>query len=419
MKNLEEMTIEELVQEMQSFLPGYYIGCTLQIVHTISWNAEYLHKSFVSDSDIAHLRCIIFNWRNLDKTWQIDPNNTYYMNYSPDQLKVVSSKPEAEKTKEILVFGKYKIGDIVVSLDDRLHARKNGDLFKVLSDSNTVDLYYKSHYSSTNPDSWRAATPEEALAYNQGILNIKDIKPKEPDKVEACKKYLEQLPEPYRTAALSQMNVEYVNKKDFCQSIKDAVIRFNSWTDTSENYIFWSAVHRSYHEGTPLPSYPITTEKPALGAIIANPADIPDKYERCKYWLTFLPQPYQDMAITQMDRKYIESQGLVLNLQEAVYFFSNWDKTKESVSFWNSVYGAVIDPEKSYPPVPYETTTPIDSISITSGSSSYGTTLVNSGSCVYEDSIKSKKKSTNAELVSSFVTTQSTPKKKRVRLSIN
>ncbi len=80
-------------------------------------------------------------------------NNTYFKELEP----------------EVLVFGKYKIGDIVVSLIDYSSDIKKGGLFIVTKES-TKHLLIESN-------DWRLSTPEEVDAYNNGIININDIKP--------------------------------------------------------------------------------------------------------------------------------------------------------------------------------------------------------------------------------------------------
>lgn len=84
---------------------------------------------------------------------------------------------EAE-TKKPLVFGLYNIGDIVVSLTDCNKHRYEGDLYKILRKSDEENLWYKDDIKSTSSEEWRAATPEEIKAYENGIRNINDI-PKE------------------------------------------------------------------------------------------------------------------------------------------------------------------------------------------------------------------------------------------------
>ena len=73
--------------------------------------------------------------------------------------------------EELLVFGKYKVGDIVVSL-----ALK--EMFKV-SDKSKEDLLVMEQGTYTDSSLIRPATPEEVEAYNQGVRNIANIKPKD------------------------------------------------------------------------------------------------------------------------------------------------------------------------------------------------------------------------------------------------
>lgn len=88
-------------------------------------------------------------------------NNTYFKELEP----------------EVLVFGKYKIGDIVVSLTTNGSTREKGSLFIVQEDSTPHKLCYATYHGSMNSYEWRLATSEEVEAYNNGIINIADIKP--------------------------------------------------------------------------------------------------------------------------------------------------------------------------------------------------------------------------------------------------
>lgn len=76
--------------------------------------------------------------------------------------------------KKPLVFGKFNIGDIVVSLGENYY-RKNGALYKILIDSKVDKLWYSSKYSA-NKKEWRLATPEEEAFYESGGRNINDMK---------------------------------------------------------------------------------------------------------------------------------------------------------------------------------------------------------------------------------------------------
>jgi len=81
------------------------------------------------------------------------------------------------ETEEELIFGKFKIGDIVISLTNKSSFRKEGDLFKVLASSSRNTLYYKESTNSSDSKEWRLATKEEKEAYEKGIKNIKDMAP--------------------------------------------------------------------------------------------------------------------------------------------------------------------------------------------------------------------------------------------------
>jgi len=75
------------------------------------------------------------------------------------------------------VFGKYNIGDIVVSIKDMNPCRSQGDMYLVHQKSDANHLYYKEGINSKNIGDWRLATSEEQEAFVNGIKNIKDIKP--------------------------------------------------------------------------------------------------------------------------------------------------------------------------------------------------------------------------------------------------
>lgn len=81
------------------------------------------------------------------------------------------------KNPEKLVFGKFSIGDIVVSMTDVTGYRDNGDLFVVLPNSSKNTLWYRTHIyndeiNSTKSDGWRLATDDEKKLYENGITNI-------------------------------------------------------------------------------------------------------------------------------------------------------------------------------------------------------------------------------------------------------
>lgn len=91
-----------------------------------------------------------------------------------------------EPETETLVFGKYKVGDVVVSLTTSGSSREEGSLFIVKEDSVPHKLCYDTCFGSSLPNDWRLATPEEVSAYNKGIKNIADIKPKDYNEAVNC-----------------------------------------------------------------------------------------------------------------------------------------------------------------------------------------------------------------------------------------
>lgn len=97
--------------------------------------------------------------------------------YYYDGAEEVTPKEDPTPKSELLVFDQYKIGDVVVSLEEVGGLRVIGDMFTVLPESRKAALYYKKIANSSNPSSWRAATEIEAAAFKQGITNIKHIIP--------------------------------------------------------------------------------------------------------------------------------------------------------------------------------------------------------------------------------------------------
>jgi hypothetical protein len=85
-----------------------------------------------------------------------------------------------KESPEVLVFGKFKIGSIVVSLTNHSALpRYEGQFFEVRKGSDSTTLYYQEDLSSSRKEAWRAATTEEIKAFESGITNIKDMKKEE------------------------------------------------------------------------------------------------------------------------------------------------------------------------------------------------------------------------------------------------
>jgi len=96
-----------------------------------------------------------------------------------NKLKTISEdifciKLNSQEESGTLVFGKYKVGDVVVSLEQKAPYRVVGDMFKVL-ENNINALYYLHNTCSLASKEWRAATEEEIKAFQQGIKNVNDI----------------------------------------------------------------------------------------------------------------------------------------------------------------------------------------------------------------------------------------------------
>ena len=85
--------------------------------------------------------------------------------------------------EELLVFGKYKVGDIVVKTgrrdNDTAPRHQPGNIVEVHKRSESNLLCFDEHWQSNRDAHFRLATPEEVEAYNQGVRNVADIKPKD------------------------------------------------------------------------------------------------------------------------------------------------------------------------------------------------------------------------------------------------
>lgn len=73
--------------------------------------------------------------------------------------------------------------------------------------------------------------------------------------------FTENLPEPYRTAAISQIDEDYIERlKETPKNIAEALVFFVPlWNKTKEGRIFWESVHRHFFSGSKfseLPPYP-------------------------------------------------------------------------------------------------------------------------------------------------------------------
>jgi len=67
---------------------------------------------------------------------------------------------------------------------------------------------------------------------------------------------LSQMPEPYRTLALENLEKHKLESIYDPRNIQDALSCFY-WSDTTPGFIWWSKVWRHYEDGTPLPELPL------------------------------------------------------------------------------------------------------------------------------------------------------------------
>ena len=63
--------------------------------------------------------------------------------------------------------------------------------------------------------------------------------------MKTIKQWIETLPEPYRNLALNNTSQEILNDKDYCASLRDALLNAFSWEETDKGANFWSTVSRS------------------------------------------------------------------------------------------------------------------------------------------------------------------------------
>ena len=167
-KDPNEMTSKELEEELKQYFPGFYIGCTMEITDQCIYKQD-VGKRFVTADVHNRLKNTVNDIRK-GVSFILDPNNTYMINYrNPSWLKVVDPEVIESAPKKELVFGKYHIGQVVVSLVDFSCLRKKNQLFRVLPNSDYDHLYYHNDRRSGYADSWRAATVEETEYYQRMI----------------------------------------------------------------------------------------------------------------------------------------------------------------------------------------------------------------------------------------------------------
>jgi hypothetical protein len=99
--NLEELSMDELVKEMQKFIPGYYLGCTLEVVSIPPTKGKAtIGSRFISNPNESRLKQTVDSFRNGRTTAGLDPHNTYFANYKFENLKVVYEDPIPPKVSQ-------------------------------------------------------------------------------------------------------------------------------------------------------------------------------------------------------------------------------------------------------------------------------------------------------------------------------
>lgn len=93
----------DLVGEMQMYIPGFYVGCTLKIVKPTGYTQSQVGRTFttkgLTESDLKRaLKLFSIGQRSSS----LDPNNTYVTNYLPEQLEVVEIEADWHTPKEVL-----------------------------------------------------------------------------------------------------------------------------------------------------------------------------------------------------------------------------------------------------------------------------------------------------------------------------
>lgn len=157
---------------------------------------EFRNDAFVASSARVSGSIIDLKYTfNSGYIWELVTDLTEIQHLLPTNHPDKIMKPAPEAIME--VFGKFIIGNIVVSLRTNLPWREEGDMFTILPNSKQDMLYYKPSTHSQDRDDWRLATTKECHAYHNGVKNIKqmdspkaEIKPHDQPTKEASKEEL-------------------------------------------------------------------------------------------------------------------------------------------------------------------------------------------------------------------------------------
>jgi len=162
--------ISESVELLEEPKPKDVIPEYVECLETVSgqYTKGKIYKNNISKSTLKH--------------YHQDADDAGYSNgWSSDKFKPSTKEAfdlQNQPKVEVLVFGKFKIGSIVVSLTT-IHPRETGQILKVIEKSTSKKLYYTDTAYSINEGEFRAATDVEVKAFEQGITNINDMKAEE------------------------------------------------------------------------------------------------------------------------------------------------------------------------------------------------------------------------------------------------
>lgn len=148
----ESLTLNEAEKEMRRFIPGFYIGCTLEIVRNTGYTKAYLGNRFsTKDMSLERLKSALKDFSDGRPTPGIDPKNTYLANYLPEDLKVVDPKvADPEEDYYVSVTPKAEAGMKTYADDSPLTI---GDYLAPPGFIMGIDPYLPKEESKDKPDS--------------------------------------------------------------------------------------------------------------------------------------------------------------------------------------------------------------------------------------------------------------------------
>lgn len=130
--------------------------------------------------------------------------------------------------------------------------------------------------------------------------------------------FTENLPEPYRTAAISQIDEDYIERlKETPKNIASALVFFVPfWKETKEGSEFWAVVHNHFlipSEFSELPPYPEPKPTPEPKQVQKSTIEVlndikEEGREQCKLLMDIL-------ALTRKEIKELQAQNAKLLIE--------------------------------------------------------------------------------------------------------